>query len=199
MAKLNFGTVLAFIGGVVITYLIIDNIKKSNIIFDLQKRIDDNEDLNKEIKSKLTELIQNSKEVDPKIANELAQIVILLEVKQDNSAILKLTKIIENLLKELYKGDTELKELANTNGRKFPVFADHLEHAKNKKIISTEDYHLLSVMKSMRNDEAHELAVNKHKSKIFAAFIVGIGLVLGLCRQLKRKSIELDIDSKIIS
>lgn len=199
MAKSNFGSILAFIGGVVITYLIIDSIKKSNIILDLQRQIDDNEDLHKEIKSKLTELIQNSKEVDPKVANELAQIVTLLEVKQDNSAILKLTKIIENLLKDLYKGDAELQELAKTHGRKQPVFADHLEHAKNKKIISTEDYHLLSLMKSMRNDEAHELAVHKHKSKIFAAFIAGIGLVLGLCQLLKRKSIEPDAESKIIS
>lgn len=189
MSKSNFGTILAFIAGVVITYLIVDSFKKGMKIKELQKQIDDNDDLNKEIKAKLTELIQNNREVDPKVANELAQIVTLLEVKQDTSAILKLTKVIENLLKELYAGDVELKELAKTKGRKSPVFADYLEHAKNKKIISPEDYHLLSVMKSIRNDEAHELAVHKHKSKIFAAFISGLGLVLGLCRLLKKKTI----------
>jgi hypothetical protein len=192
MTKSNFGTVLAFVAGVLITYLIIDSIKKSNVISDLQKQIDENEDLNKEIKSKLTELIQNNKDVYPDVANELAQIVALLEVKQDNSAILKLTKVIENLLKTLYKGDSELKDLAKHYGRKSPVFADYLEHAKNKNVITTEDFHLLSLMKSMRNDEAHELAVHKHKSKIFAAFIAGIGLVLGLCQMLNRKSIEPD-------
>lgn len=190
MSKSNFGTILAFIGGVVITYLIMDNIKKASKINELQKEIDDNLDLNVEIKTKLTELIQNNHEVDPKIANELAQMVTLLEVKQDTSAILKLAKVIENLLKELYKGDVELKELAKTNGRKSPVFADHIEHARNKKIISSEDYHLVSVMKSIRNDEAHELAVDKHKSKIFAAFISGLGLVLMLCKLLKKKTIE---------
>ena len=192
MKKSDFGTILAFIGGVVITYLIIDSLKKSNLISELQSRIDDNEDLHKEIKTKLTELIQNNKEVDPKVANELAQIVALLEMKQDNSAIFKLTKIIENLLKDLFKGNEELKELAKVNGRKQPVFADHLEYAKKSKVISTEDFHLLSLMKSIRNEEAHELAVSKHKSKIFASFIVGIGLVLNLCQLLKRKSIELD-------
>jgi hypothetical protein len=192
MKKSDFGTILAFIGGVVITYLIIDSFKKSNLISELQSRIDDNEDLHKEIKTKLTELIQNNKEVDPKVANELAQIVALLEMKQDNSAIFKLTKIIENLLKDLFKGNEELKELAKVNGRKQPVFADHLEYAKKSKVISTEDFHLLSLMKSIRNEEAHELAVSKHKSKIFASFIVGIGLVLNLCQLLKRKSIELD-------
>lgn len=192
MKKSDFGTILAFIGGVVITYLIIDSLKKSNLISELQSRIDDNEDLHKEIKTKLTELIQNNKEVDPKVANELAQIVALLEMKQDNSAIFKLTKIIENLLKDLFKGNEELKELAKVNGRKQPVFADHLEYAKKSKVISTEDFHLLSLMKSIRNEEAHELAVSKHKSKIFASFIAGIGLVLNLCQLLKRKSIELD-------
>lgn len=192
MKKSDFGTILAFIGGVVITYLIIDSFKKSNLISELQSRIDDNEDLHKEIKTKLTELIQNNKEVDPKVANELAQIVALLEMKQDNSAIFKLTKIIENLLKDLFKGNEDLKELAKINGRKQPVFADHLEYAKKSKVISTEDFHLLSLMKSIRNEEAHELAVSKHKSKIFASFIVGIGLVLNLCQLLKRKSIELD-------
>lgn len=192
MKKSDFGTILAFIGGVVITYLIIDSLKKSNLISELQSRIDDNEDLHKEIKTKLTELIQNNKEVDPKVANELAQIVALLEMKQDNSAIFKLTKIIENLLKDLFKGNEELRELAKVNGRKQPVFADHLEYAKKSKVISTEDFHLLSLMKSIRNEEAHELAVSKHKSKIFASFIVGIGLVLNLCQLLKRKSIELD-------
>ncbi len=190
MSNSNFGNVLAFVGGVVVTFLIIDNIKKSSIISDLQKQIEENENLHIEIKNKLTELIHNSNVVEPKVSNELAQIVTLLEVKQDNSAILKLTKIIENLLIELFKDDVEIKEIAKKNGRKKPVFADHLEHAKNNKIITTEDYHLLSIMKSMRNDEAHNLAVNKHKSKIFAAFITGIGLVLGLCQLLKRKSIE---------
>jgi uncharacterized membrane-anchored protein YhcB (DUF1043 family) len=186
----SFGTVLAFIAGIVITYLIVDNIKKNIKIKELQKEIDDNDDLNLEIKKKLSELIQNNKEIDPKVANELTQMVTLLEVKQDTSAVLKLNKVIENLLKELYKGDAELKELAKTHGRKNPVFADYLEHAKIKKVISTEDYHLLSVMKGIRNDEAHELAVHPHKAKIFAAFISGLSLILGLCRLLKRKTIE---------
>jgi hypothetical protein len=156
----------------------------------LQKQIDENEDLNKEIKAKLTELIQNNKEVDPKIASELAQIVGLLEIKQDTTAVLKLTKIIENLLKELYQGEAMLKEIAKAHNRKSPAFIDYLELAKNNKVISLEDFHLLSMMKSIRNEEAHQLSVNKHKSKIFAAFICGLTLILGLCRQLKRKTIE---------
>ena len=193
MSKNNFGYILAFVAGIVITYLLIDNMLKRTKITELQNRIDENENLNKEIRTKLSELIQNHNEVEPKIANELAQIVALLEIKQDTTAVLKLAKIIENLLKELYQEDIELIELAKKNGRKNPVFADYLEHAKNKKTISNEDYHLLSVLKIIRNEEAHELSVDKEKSRIFAAFISGLGLVLSLCRLLKKRTLETNL------
>ena len=190
MSKNNFGYVLAFVAGVVITYLLIDNILKKVKISELQNRIDENEDLNSEIREKLTELIQNNNEVDPKISNELAQIVALLEIKQDTTAILKLAKVIENLLRELYHNDIDLIDLAKSKGRKSPSFADYLEHAKNKTTISNEDYHLLSVLKIIRNEEAHELSVHKEKSRIFAAFISGLGLVLNLCILLKKKTLN---------
>ncbi|MFN8714315.1 MAG: DUF4145 domain-containing protein [Bacteroidota bacterium] len=185
----NFGAVIGIVVAIVIIYLLVDKFKLEEKVKELQKEIDENEDMNKEIRTRLSELIHNNKDIDPKISAELGQIVALLEIKQDTSAVMKLAKIIENLLKELYKGDTELKELSKTNGRKTPVFADHLEHAKNKKVISPEDFHLLSVMKIIRNEEAHDLAVHKDKSKIIAAFITGLGLILALCRMLKKKSL----------
>lgn len=185
----NFGAVIGLVVAIVIIYLLADKFKLEEKVKELQQEIDENEDMNKEIRVRLSELIHNQKDIDPKISAELGQIVALLEIKQDTSAVMKLAKIIENLLKELYKGDTELKELAKAYGRKTPVFADHLEHAKNKKIISTEDYHLLSVMKIIRNEEAHDLAVHKDKSKIIAAFITGLGLILALARMLKKKSL----------
>ena len=138
----------------------------------------------------MTELIHDSKEVNPKVANELAQIVTLLGVKQDASAILKLKKVIDNLLKELFKDDPVLLELAKANKRKAPSFSDYLEHAKNKKIITMEDYHLLSIVKSIRNEEAHELDIQKHKSKILVALITGVSLAMSLCRLLKKSTIE---------
>lgn len=188
----NFGAVIGLVAGIIIIYLIMDKFKLEETVKKLQDEIDENEDINKEIRKRLSELINNNKEIDPKISTELGQIVALLEIKQNTTAVMKLAKIIENLLKELYKGDPELKELAKANGRKTPVFADHLEHAKNKNVISKEDYHLLSIMKIIRNEEAHDLAVHKEKSRILAAFISGLGLVLGLCRMLKKKSIAPD-------
>jgi hypothetical protein len=113
-----------------------------------------------------------------------------LEIKQDNSAVLKLAKIIERLLRELYEKTPEIKGIAKVNNRKSPVFADYLELAKNKGIITSEDLHLLSVMKIIRNEEAHELDVKKEKSRMLAAFICGIGFILCLCRLLKKETIQ---------
>lgn len=104
----------------------------------MKKEIEENENLTAEIKKQLRELIQNNSEIDPKIANELGHISALLEIKQDTSAVFKLTKIIENLLKELYKGEEKIKEIAKLNKRSKPAFADYLEHAKNERYSQTK-------------------------------------------------------------
>jgi hypothetical protein len=187
-------SIIVFVSiAILIAFLVIDNNNKTKKIKELKKDIDENEDLTKEIKQKLTELIENNLEVEPKIASELTQISALIEIKQDNSAVLKLAKIIENLLIELFKGDIKVKEIAKQSNRKKPVFADYIEHGRNENVISSEDYHQLSVLKIIRNEEAHQLDIKKDKSRIVSPFICGVGLVLALCRMLKKKSIEADV------
>lgn len=106
---------------------------------------------------------------------------------------LRLVNNYEKLLKELFGKDEEVKNIAKASGRKTPVFADYLQHAKNQHIITVEDFHLLSVMKIIRNEEAHELGLKKEKSRVLASFISGIGIILMLCRILKKKSLESEI------
>jgi hypothetical protein len=183
--------ILLVVAGAIIVFLLIVNDNKDKKIKELKKEIDEHEDLTKEIKKKLKELIENNSEIEPAIANELSQIVALLEVKQDMSAVLKLAKIIENLLKELYKNDEKVKQIAQKNNRKRPTFADYLEHGKNEGIISSEDYHLISVLKIIRNEEAHDLDVKKEKSRIISSIVCGVALILALCRLLKKKTIGL--------
>ena len=112
MSKPKFGTAIAVAAGILILWLFYENDKKKKKIKELQDEIDENQNLTKEIRERLTGLIQDNKDVDPKVANELGHIVALLEIKQDSTAVLKLAKVIENLLKELYSTDSELKELA---------------------------------------------------------------------------------------
>ena len=101
MSKSKFGIsigAIAAAAGILIIWLLYENDKKRQKIRDLQNEINENQNLTTEIRKRLTDLIQNNKDVDPEVANELGHIVALLEIKQDTSAVLKLAKIIENLL-----------------------------------------------------------------------------------------------------
>ena len=178
---------ISVVAGLLTIWFLVEDNKKKRKIAELQKEIAENENLNNEIKRMLKNLINNNKDIDPKIANELGHIASLIEIKQETKAIATLAKIIENLLKELYKGDKDIKEKANLKGHKQPTFDDYLEHAKVKGIITTEDFHLLSVMKIIRNQEAHENDVKKEKSRVVASLIVGFGIILGLCKLVKQK------------
>lgn len=151
-------------------------------IDQLRAEIDRNRRLNQDVRQRLKDLLLSSQDIDPQVAQELMQISALLEIKQETKAILSLAKIIENLLKQLYKDDPEL--LAKT---KSPGFADYLQYAKDKNVISAEDFHLISVLRIIRNEEAHELNVKKDQSRIAAAFVAGIAFVLTLSSLLRRK------------
>ena len=190
MKDSKIGNIFAIVAGLIILWLLIDKEKKNKEISELKNEIDKNQNLTEDIKLKLKELIQNNEEIDPVITKELSQIVSLLEIKQDTTAVFKLAKIIENLLKKLYKGEVEFKEFVRIKGRKLPVFADYIEYAKNKNVFSSEDFHLLSILKIIRNEEAHDLGIEKEKSRIIAVFISGLSLVLGLCKLLNKKSVE---------
>lgn len=100
-------------------------------------------------------------------------------------------------MKELYKGDPAVKELAQKKGRKNATFDDYLEYAKIKGAISSEDYHLISVMKIIRNEESHELAVKKEKSKIINAFLVGFTTITVLWKLVKTKAADRLIEKVI--
>lgn len=190
MSKSKFENVIAVAAFILVAWLLYENIKSKKKIKELQNDLDESQNLTKDIKERLLNIIENNTEIDPKVTAELTSLISLLEIKQDTTAVLKLAKIIENMLKELYSKDGDLKDLAKQNGRKTPSFADYIEYAKIKKVVSNEDYHLLSVLKIIRNEEAHELDIKKEKSRLFAAFLAGISLVLGLSNLISQKSLK---------
>lgn len=63
----------------------------------------------------------------------------------------------------------------------------NLELVQTDKAITKEDYHLISVAKIVRDEEAHQLDVEKEKTKILSSFIAAIGIILSLCRLVKNK------------
>ncbi len=188
---------VTLMAGILATYFYMKDKENKKKISDLEKEVEESESFNKQIKLKLIDLIENNKDLDPKISIELGEIASLIESKHELKAITSLAKIIENLLKELYKGDQGVKELANKKGRKKATFDDYLEYAKVKGAISTEDYHLIAVMKIIRNEESHELAVKKEKSKIINAFLVGFTTITVLWKLLKTKTSDKLIEKVI--
>lgn len=178
---------ITIVAGFIILWLLFDRQKLKVRLVELQDEIDKNNDLHTEIKKRLKDLVVSNSDVDPEVSNELSQIAALIEIKQDTKAILSMVKIVENLLVKIYNHDQRLNETAARNGRKRPAFMDHLDLALADKIISKEDYHLVSVAKIIRDDEAHELNVEKEKSRVLSSFISCIGLILALCKIAKKK------------
>lgn len=158
-----------------------------NLLSELQEEvteiIESKDDLNEEVKNKLRELVLEYEDLDEKVTNELLRVTSLIEIKEETKAILSLTKIIENLLKQIYKGDEEFE--SKYPGKKEPRLYDLIEHAKSENLLEKDEYHFLNGIREIRNQEAHELDVKKDWSIVLSALFTGIGLVSKLCGVLK--------------
>ena len=185
----KWAKVTSFVMGIVIVYLLITQQNKNKQIAELKKAVNENDALNDQIKKKLQELLQNNPGIDDDIAKELASIAALLEIEQQTKAILSLAKIIENLLKKLYQGTDGLKVYLSEKKKRKPSFEDYIDYARSQNVISKEDYHLIEVLKIIRNEEAHELDVKKDKGKMVACFLAGLGITFGLCKLVKASGI----------
>lgn len=183
-------TGLLIVAGVVIFLLAIDNVEKEKKLAALRREVEENKELGKKIQKMLLDLIDQNQTVNPALANELTQIITLLSVKQDTTALMKLAKVVENLLKELYGEDEEFLSKVKSEKRRKPVFADYIDHAHAMKVISKEDFHLLSVLREIRNEEAHENGVRKEVTRMAAAFVAGVSVAILLCKKLKRTTVE---------
>jgi len=169
-------TVLLATAALLLVLLIFLYYKKEHELQELRSQLDANQQITDEVRKRLRELIDSGLDVDSPVVQELLQIIPLLEIKQESKAILALAKIIENLLRELYRDDVSFHSKFNkrSNG---PNLYEYLEHARGQEIISMQDYHLLSILRLIRNEEAHELDVEKEGSRIAAALLAGISFV----------------------
>ena len=192
MAKTKWQEVLLMVGGIILLWMILDNIEKKNKIKFLEEKLDEANELSEEIKAKLQHLIENNVDIEEEVKAELVNIAALIEIKQESKAVFTLAKIIENLLKRLYKGDEELKAKVKSKNRKTATFEDYLEFARDKNVISKEDYHLIAALKIMRNKEAHDLVATKEKGRLIGCILAGLSITLTLHRlvsKLKKEAI----------
>jgi len=192
---------ISVVAGLIILWLVSDRKNLIANIQSLEKEIDANESLNEEIKRRLRDLVHSDEEsdLDADTKNELIAIAALIEINQETKALSALAKIIENLLKKLYKNDEGFKTEFSKQKRKTPTFHDYLEYAHKTGLINKEDYHLVSVLKIIRNEEAHELNVQKEQSRIVSTFITGLGIVMLLTKKLKGLKTTIETNIKAVN
>jgi len=187
MSKDGWAGMFAVAAGLLILWLLYQLQQKTSKITELMKEIQENKYINEDVKKRLKELVQSNRDLDPDVANELLQISALIEIKQESKAIAGLAKIIENLLKRLYQDDPEFKDRITRLKKTTPSFSDYIDYAKDKNVISPEDYHLVSVLRLIRNEESHELNVVKDPSHIIASFFAGIAVIITLTKLIRQR------------
>ena len=175
-------TFLLIVSFLVIAVLLIVSRKDKQEIKELRQHIDNDKRLTEDVRRRLIGLVEDNQDIDPAVAQEIMSISALVEIKQDTKALFGLAKVIERLLKELYSDDPEFLSRKDHSS-----FASYLDHATAKGVVSKEDFHLISLLRLIRNEEAHELNVKKEQSKIMAAFVAGTALVIVLSRLVHKK------------
>lgn len=78
---------VTLMAGILATYFYMQNKENKKKIKELEKEVEESESFNKQIKLKLIDLIENNKDLDPKISSELEEIASLIENKHDLKAI----------------------------------------------------------------------------------------------------------------
>lgn len=184
--KTNWQEIALIIGGIVLYVLYLQSQDQKKQIKFLESKLEDANQLSKEIKDKLQAMIESNSELDEDVKHELAEAAALLEIKQESKAVLTLAKIIESLLIKLYKKDEKFKVFQVNRGKKHSTFHDYLEFAKDEKIISIEDYHYISALKYQRNKEAHELIPFKEKAKLVGCFLAGLTVTISLQKIIRK-------------
>jgi len=147
--KKNIPDVLFILGLILLAWLAFSNEEKNKKIEELSLALRASTGINEEIKKKLKELVNANPHIEPDVAAELNDIHDLIDIQQDSKAILAMAKVIENLLKKIYKNDAGFKVKM---GKARPTFEHYLNYAHEKKLISREDFHQISLIKIYRNE-----------------------------------------------
>lgn len=132
-------------------------------------------DIPDEIKQQLIRMRGKFIGINDDIAIELKTIIELIEDNKEEIAIEKLTKTIENILKEKLLDEGHIKEKVFT-----PVLYEMLKKARDLKWISNNEFHFSCFLKDERNIEAHKLATRFPDNWKYISFFAGIEIIYNL-------------------
>lgn len=169
-------TAIVVIIGAILVAIIYGQYKK---VQELKLQIINDRKISKQVREQLLQLLQSDINLDPEIKAELLSIAELLKIEQETKAVFSLAKIIENLLRKYYETNEIFLAKKNTT-----TFTNLLEFAKEDKLISLEEFHLLNLLRVIRNQEGHEVNVKKEKSKILVKMTTGISFIIKISKLL---------------
>jgi hypothetical protein len=165
--------------------------RKDEIIDKLTK---ENEELKQAYLSLLEEFLKNQPELEPSILRELQfvkseideldtpthleldSVVRHVVSKEYAKAVRDLAKILEVKLKHKVKDDESFK--------KQPKLHFLLEHARKCKWITEQEFHNALQIKTVRNEESHELAVNVEAVDAGIMVFSGIKVLYAVARKI---------------
>lgn len=146
-----------------------DYLKLLTLYLDEQRGIPD------DIKQQLVHLREKYVGIHDAVAIELKSIIELIDGNKEEVAIEKLTKVIENLLKERYVVEGLAK-----NTKDCPGLSVILKKALDLHWISKHEFNFSCFLKDERNYEAHELAVKFPANWRYISFLAGIEIIYNL-------------------
>lgn len=169
---------------------------KLKLILDSLKR---NPDLSAELKFQIEKLIEEFRDVDVKISNELAQALQLLQIGQTENAIEDLVKIMEHLLNVHYKSDPAFKKWIKQEKKK-PDLHNLLMFCKTEQKIDDIEFQFFIAIKTIRNKEDHTLDLKLDNYINVSGLVTAIGGIFKLASIVypKKKLGEI-IELKVVS
>jgi hypothetical protein len=125
-----------------------------------------------EIIKDIERLKEQAVELSKDVHIELGSVIDNVRANKGPKAVRELGKIIENLLKEKAKQDTNFK--------KKPTLGNLIEHAKSCLWIKPNEAAYASLLHEIRNMESHELNVKVESHKLGLAIYAGIDIIYNL-------------------
>ena len=141
--------------------------------------IKESSQFNNQMKQEILWLIDYFKNLDEKIANELAQALQLLQIGQTENAIEDLVKIMENILEQKYKSKKSFGEWLRNTKKKLNLH-NMLEYAKKCEDIDEVEFKFFVAVKTIRNKEDHTLDLKLADYLNASGLITCIGAIMKL-------------------
>lgn len=124
------------------------------------------------VKEQIDYLIQHYKGIDTDISEELIRILKMVENGQQSEAILKLTKVVENILKDKF-----VKENIYDSKHKCPSLFEMVKQAFSRNWITKREEKFIDLIRDPRNEEAHSLNVVFNPNEFFIYLLSGIEIL----------------------